>query len=46
MVDAADVTSKEGTFEISRPSMLFALVVKAVEVAVIDGLGGMEATRR
>jgi pyroglutamyl-peptidase len=42
----ADVVSKEGTYGMSRPSMSFALMVKAVEVAVIDGLDGIEATQR
>jgi pyroglutamyl-peptidase len=41
-----DVVSKEGAFGMSRPSMSFLLMEKAVEVAVLDSLDFIEASRR
>jgi pyroglutamyl-peptidase len=41
-----EVVSKEGTFGMSKPSMSFTLMVKAVEVAVLDSLDEIEASRR
>jgi pyroglutamyl-peptidase len=41
-----DVVSKQGAFGMSKPSMSFALMEKAVEVAVLDSLDETEASRR